>query len=361
MKYPLLPTIDAMLEPETLSKFTGKSVTAVRQIPLSTDYGKSGSRIIFIETNEGRGPKLVLKRVSSEWDWLMRVTQDHLCRSVTLWQQGIYDLLPAEIDHSVVSCARDEDGWAILMQDVGTTMLPYAPFTKADNTFYLNAMAAMHNRFWQYEPLNDPGLGLCRLRHYYSMFAPRSASPEAYGDNDIPRRILEGWALAWTHVPNAVSSALQSLLNDPAPLQQALRRYPATLVHGDWRHANQGYDVDAQKIILLDWQLAMYAPPAVDLARYLITNSALLPVTKEEAIATYKEELAARLGDKFDEAWWEPQLALSLLGGFIQDGWALVLKATHWPVGANARAHWQADLTWWADQVRLGAQWLAAH
>jgi hypothetical protein len=358
MKHTLFPTIEAMLSPETLSNFTGQPVTAVQQIPLTTDYGKSGSRIIFIETNEGKGPKFVLKRVSPDWDWLMRATEDTQCRSVTLWQYGIYDSLPPEIVHSVVSCARDGAGWAILMQDVGTTMLPYAPFTVEDNAFFLETMAAMHARFWQDPALADPALGLCRLHHYYSMFSPHSASSEAYGDNDIPRRILEGWALAWTHVPRGAAKVLRKLLKDPAPLQHALRRCPSTLVHGDWRHANQGYDAVAKQIVLLDWQLAMFAPPAVDLARYLITNSALLPITKKEAIAIYREELAARLGDKFDEAWWQPQLALSLLGGFIQDGWALVLKATHWPVGANARAHWRSDLDWWAKQVRAGAAWL---
>ena len=41
-------------------------------------------------------------------------------------------------------------------------------------------------------------------------------------------------------------------------------------------------------------------------------------------------------------------------GGFVQDGWAIVMKATTWQVGEAHRGHWQADLPWWADQIRLG-------
>ena len=81
-------------------------------------------------------------------------------------------------------------------------------------------------------------------------------------------------------------------------------------------------------------------------------------MSKEETISDYKQRLAQRLGPRFSEDWWEPQLALSLLGGFLQDGWAIVLKATHWHVGAKDRAQWMDDLAWWSDWVRAGAEWL---
>jgi hypothetical protein len=51
-------------------------------------------------------------------------------------------------------------------------------------------------------------------------------------------------------------------------------------------------------------------------------------------------------------------LELALLGGFVQDGWAIVLKATRWHITAHQRPHWQADLHWWVEQVRNGAKWL---
>ena len=100
------------------------------------------------------------------------------------------------------------------------------------------------------------------------------------------------------------------------------------------------------------------ADPAVELARYLGTNSVLLPRSKEDTIAFYRQRLAERLGSQFDPAWWRPQLALGLLGGFVQDAWSMVLKATHWHVGEGDREHWQADLAWWSEQVRMGIKWL---
>ncbi len=35
-------------------------------------------------------------------------------------------------------------------------------------------------------------------------------------------------------------------------------------------------------------------------------------------IEVYREHLARALGDRFDRAWWEPQLRLALLGSAVQ-------------------------------------------
>ena len=333
MEHTLFPTIEAMLAPGALSEMTGESITAVSQKPLSSEYGRSGSRILLISTNEGAGPTFILKRVSLAWDWLMRSTEDTLCRSVTLWQHGILDEMPPEIAHGVVACSRDGDGWAILMENVGDKIVLFDPFTEAENAFFLNAMAAFHAKFWQSDALHNLGLGLCKLSHVYNMFNPRTARAEINGDNNIPRRVIEGWELAQFNLPIDVFEILQRLLEDTEPLIEALERYPQTLVHGDWRHANQACAPGVMHLYLLDWQLAVPAPPVVDLARYLITNSPLLPISKDAVIELYRQRLAARLGEQFSNDWWEPQLALSLLGGFLQDGWAVVLKATNWRVG----------------------------
>ncbi len=156
-----------------------------------------------------------------------------------------------------------------------------------------------------------------------------------------------------------VARLVRALVTDPTPLCNALRRYPRTLVHGDWRHANTGVlQGNPPRIVLLDWQLAAVTPPAVELGRALNTNSVLLPESKEATIARYRDRLAARLGARFDDSWWEPQIALGLLGGFVQDGWAIALKATNWEIGADARDHWRADLDWWSLQAQEGARWL---
>ncbi|KAA3658480.1 MAG: hypothetical protein DWQ04_25000 [Chloroflexi bacterium] len=358
MTHTLFPTVAAMLAPDVMSEMTGLMITAVSQQPLSSEYGRSGSRILLVTTNHGQGPSYILKRVSLEWDWLMRSTKDTLCRSVTLWQHGILDQMPPEIEHGVVACSHDGDGWAILMENVGDMIVLFDPFTEAENAFFINAMAAVHAQFWQNDVLDNPDLGLCELCDIFNMFNPRTARVELNGDNNIPRRVIEGWELSQFNLPTDVFQILQSLLDDATPFCDALAQYPHTLVHGDWRHANQACAPGVPHLYLLDWQLAVPAPPVVDLARYLITNSPLLPVSKDAVIEIYRHKLAARLGEQFSDEWWEPQLALSLLGGFLQDGWAVVLKATNWRVGARNREQWRADLVWWSEWVRAGAKWL---
>lgn len=348
-----------MLAPGALSTLVEHPVTSVHCLPLEADYAKSGSRFLVVETNNGQGPRYILKRISLAWDWLMRATDDRLCRSVTLWQRGLFDRMPPEIEHGIVTCAQNGQGWAILMRDVGTALVPYSRFSVADNKFFLDAMATLHATFFETPDLTDPTLGLCTLRHVYTMFSPLTGRHEAGGPDEIPQRILEGWDLVWTLVEPDVVNVLQELVDDPKPLCDALSRYPQTLVHGDWRHANQGLLRGEQaRVVMLDWQLAAAAPPSVELGRYLGANSALLPVSKETALAYYRRRLEHRLGARFDEGWWRPQLELGLLGGFVQDGWAIALKATHWHIGAGARDHWRADLLWWSERVRAGVRWL---
>jgi hypothetical protein len=359
MEHTLFSSVDEMLAPETLSRLTDRPVTSVRCLPLRVDYAKSGSRIWAVVTNDGHGSRYILKRISLAWDWLMRATDDRLCRSVRLWQYGFFDRMPPCIEHGILACAESGEGWAILMRDVGATLVPYSRFSVADNECLLNAMAALHATFFEAPDLANPTLGLCTLRHLYTMFSPQTGRREAGGPDEIPRRIPEGWDLALTLVEPDVADVLQELVRDPTPLCNALGRYPKTLVHGDWRHANVGILGGEQtQVVMLDWQLATAAPPSVELGRYLGTNSALLPVAKEAALAYYRQRLADRLGSRFDNSWWRPQLELGLLGGFVQDAWAIALKATRWHVGAGARDRWRADLEWWSERVRAGAKWL---
>jgi len=357
----LLADAEELLAPDTLSRLIGQRISSVRTRPLHADFGKSGSRLLFVETDDGHGPHFVLKRVSAAWDWQMRATEDHQCRSVMLWQQGIFDRMPPEIEHGVVACARDGEGWAILMKDVGEVLHTNKRFSVAENRIFLDAMAAMHATFFADPELTSPALGLCTLRHVYGVFSPHTGHREALESDEIPKRILEGWEIVRTLVEPDVAQVVETLLDDPSALCDALNRYPSTLIHGDWRHANQGIVHDqtgAPRVVMLDWQLAAVGPPSVELGRYLGANSSLLPGAKEQTLTYYRQSLASRLGDRFSDEWWKPQLDLGLLGGFVQDGWAIALKATTWHVGADARDHWRADLKWWSEQVRAGAKWL---
>ena len=354
MEPKLTLSVNELLDPARMSEVAGVEIRSVSKKLISPEYARSGSKIYAVTTNGGSGPRFILKRVSMAWDWLMRSTEDTLCRSVTLWAHGILDQMPPEVATGVFGCAHDDGGWAILMQDVGELMIPFASFSRAECGRFLNAIAAMHARYWEMAALKVSDLGLCGLSQMYRMFSPSSARAEKEGDNNIPRRILEGWKLVQETLPRDVVDILQGLLDDPSPLVRALGRYPFTLVHGDWRHANLACKPGEYPLYVLDWQLAAAAPPAVDLARFLITNSPLLPYSKEESLEIYRQALADKLGSRYSAVWWEPQLALGLFGGFLQDGWAVVMKAGDWHVGEKHRDHWRLDLEWWVARVREG-------
>jgi hypothetical protein len=245
------------------------------------------------------------------------------------------------------------------MRDLSETFLAYTPFQVADDDLYLDAMAALHSRFFEAPELMDRDIGLCKLSDNYLIHAPQTGRREAPGGDEIPNRVLEGWEMVPEIIAPDVAQVLLDLVADSRPLCDALGRYPQTLIHGDWRHANQGHlRGDPPKVVLIDWQLAGVATPSVELARYLGNNSVLLPRSKEDTIAFYRQRLADRLGSRFDPAWWKPQLELGMLGGFVQDGWSMVLKSTHWYVGEGARDHWKSDLVWWTEQTRKALKWL---
>ncbi|SIQ76432.1 Phosphotransferase enzyme family protein [Alkalispirochaeta americana] len=368
MTHLLYSGLEELLSPAALSRVTGETVETLERHPLSAGFAHSGSGLEFVQCRGpggGSGPRLVLKRVSREWDWLMRVTGDTRCRSVSLWSLGFFDRLPPWCEPPVLACCRDGSGWALLMRDYSGTVMTNRPFTGEANRLFLDTAAAMHARF-----LDDPSLagnepGLCALKEVYGMFSPATAREEiARGhDGEIPARILEGWGMARDLLPSDVMDVVEPLVCDSGPLCRALQAFPFTLIHGDYRHSNfaltPGPDTP-RGVVLLDWQLAAHAPPAVELGRYLGANSPLLPESKDEALSYYRErffsELKGRARSGHGRSWWDAQEDLALLGGFVQDGWAIILKATHWHVGSRDREHWKTDLAWWADRVRRGAE-----
>ncbi|RIK28126.1 MAG: hypothetical protein DCC55_38955 [Chloroflexi bacterium] len=363
MPHELYSSIDEMLAPATLSALEGRPIHYVRCLPFSTNDSASGSAFLKIETNGGGGTKYIVKRTSLAVDWIMRGTEDTLCRSVRLWQYGLLDRLPAAIDHAIVACAQDGEGWAMLMRDVGPALVPFARFSQDLNERFLTTMAQLHGAFWQASELDNPRLGLSTLRQLYTVLSPHTGHREAGGSNPIPPLILKGWDLFETLVAEDVAGIIHNLLDDPQPLCAALGRYPHTLVHGDWRHTNLGrLPGEPGQVALLDWQFATAAPPAVDLARYLAQNSAFLPIGKEESIELYRRQLAQELGAGYDERWWRPQLELGLLGGLLMFGWDIALDSiAEWgelPQELGGPGHWRNDLAWWSEQTRRAVKWL---
>ncbi|HZP26027.1 MAG TPA: phosphotransferase [Dehalococcoidia bacterium] len=353
----LLPDIETLISPQTLSALTGGSIRSVERQPLSHVDGLSGGKLENVLTNGGAGPRLVLKRIAYEWDWVMRVTGDRLCRAIVSWQTGLLDQLPLEISHEVLACARDGSGWAILMHDVGAHLIPPGDgkLTETENARFMEAMAALNAAFWGQPELADPRLGFADLRMRYGVLSPQVLEAEATGGDEIPPMAIAGWQLLESGVDPHVAQAVQRVHENPALLGAAMLAYPQTIVHGDWKLGNLGlYPEPDGPAIVLDWAWVGSGPPAVELAWYLAVNSARLPVSKEQTIEMYREALARRLGGEFDDGWWQPQLELALLGGFALLAWPKLLGAAHG--SEEVRRREQAELDWWSERVLQGAR-----
>lgn len=292
----------------------------------------------------------------------MAATDDKHWRSITVWQQGLLDRLPKTIDHGIIACSLDEDGYAIMMRNVSEDLLPEdRPLSGKENAFVLEAMAVLHAAFWEDGRLDDQKLHLCKPEDFFSHTSPEKARRLAEKNPSfVLEMIIEGRRLIPKFVDTDMAELMHDLVHDPAPLCTALARYPQTLVHSDVRMANLGLERgNHPRLILLDWARQTKTVPAVDLIYYLVTgNSSQFPISFEKSIDLYKQQLARRLGDRFDESWWQPQLELGLLGTFSTMACFMAWGAEH-SDDESSRNQDRVDLRWWAEQARAGVKWLA--
>lgn len=205
----------------------------------------------------------------------------------------------------------------------------------------------------------NPSQGFCTPEHRFRGFSPETARREAGGSDFYPRIIQEGWALLPDVLDPAVAELVAGLADDPGTLTAALSRYPQTVVHGDPRPPNLGLlrTGAAPRVLLLDWHFLGPGAPGADLTWYLYTAGPSRAGSREAAIAGYRDRLARHLGSRFDEAWWQPHLELSLLGQTVRCVQDLVWAAVRHE-SASVRAWARENLAWWSEQARAGARWL---
>ena len=194
-------------------------------------------------------------------------------------------------------------------------------------------MADLHAAFWGWEDT----LGLQPLSHRLYELSPLTGDVEAeLGSTDeVPPLLRPGWERLRAEAP-AAGALAWALLDDPGPLLAPLSAGPQTLVHGDWKAGNLGSDPDG-RTILLDWAVPGQAPGPVDLAWYLAVNCDRLPESKDAVLVRYRLALEERGIDT--ARWWDEQVALALIVGFVQLGW-------------NKHGD---ELAWWSDRVVAAA------
>ncbi len=315
---------------------------ATERGPLGGSDGKSGSSLERVVID---GERFVLKRLHPDGDWTMRGFGDLGCRPVAVWTSGVLDAVPPSIDHAVVGAATGlgRNGWggALLLRDVSEHLVPEgdAPLSLEDHRQLLDHLADLSAAFWRADGTPE----LLSLESRWAAFGPGwMAVEEGLGWPDaVPRIAAEGWQRFADRAPTDVFAIVDSLRRDVDPLVGAVRQTPLTFLHGDWKLGNLG--VAPGRTVLLDWTYPGIGPIAHDLAWYLALNRARLPETKEASIDAVQGSLTAR-GIATD-GWWEPQVALCLLGALVQFGWEKALGDDD-------------ELGWWCDRAREGARWL---
>ena len=299
--------------------------------PLGSEGG-SGNTLERVTLDDGR--ELVCKRVSPEWDWISRATNDH-GRALSMWTGGLFDRFPPTIDHATVGVEGDGSGWSVFMPDVSDALVPGdRRLDRASVQRVLATMADLHLTFW-----GESFPELCGLEDRYLLLSPQTARREQ--DNWVGQTISRCWEVFSELVPRDIASAILTVADRPALLAEQLAKCDQTLIHGDLRLSNLGLTDD--RVVVIDWgERTGTAPPAVELASFLAFDARRMDVSRDDVIADFR----ALYGDRFDET----ALQLALIGGMVQLGCHFVLDLVL--VGGDAeRASAISELAWWTTKV----------
>jgi len=319
-KQTVLESLEVMLAPETLSELLSQRVTRIDCQPISEHAGLAGSKLSYVDTNVGR---FVLKQMSVKHDWIIYATDDQQGRAVTIWQYGLLDELQPHLEHKTIACARDGDGWSILMEDLtGRVFNTWEnPISPELVPVFLDRLARLHATFWNDPRLTEASLGLCtptQLIDLTSLPVAQKLNGQSLGV--IPDWIKGGWEVMEILLDKDVFAHMQSLIENPRSLIEVLSRYPHTLLHGDYRTENLAYN---NHPVVLDWQGATYSLMTIDLAWFVKGRDVLNAMGLEQAICYYRERLENYLDERFDHAEWQVMLDL----GFLVDA----LRSTCFP------------------------------
>jgi hypothetical protein len=295
--------------------------------------GASGNRLERVTLRDGR--ELILKRVSPEWDWITRATNDR-GRIAAMWSGGLFDRFPSVIDHATVAVEVEDGSWSVFMRDVSDAVVPQGQnLDRAGVRRLLEALAQLHEAF-QGETFPE----LCSLEDRYRLLSFETARREEPRGNRVAEMITRSWDAFAASVPTDITESIFMLVERPALLAEQLAACTQTLIHGDVRLTNLGFTDD--RVVMLDWgERTGSAPAAVELASFLIFDALQLEVQREEVIAWFRE----LQGDRFEER----ALQLALIGGFVQLGANFGLRMTSDDPAKHEPA--RADLRWWIETV----------
>ena len=311
----------------------------VVEAPMDHD-GWSGAAMTRL--TRGDGARFVIKRDSLARDWIARVTGDEADLREALLVRAA-PRMPAPVVLPHLGVGHDGDDVALLMPDLSDVLIRWEqPIDVPTLDRVLAALAALHREPW-HRQLPDAFPWTDRARRLLLLTRTAAAAYDAQG---LPfgARFLRGWDAFDRAVPAAARDVIDRLSADPEPVLAALDRLPSTGLHGDLKLGNVGLAPDGS-VPMIDWQMTLVAPVAVELGWFLVANVAGLPLPPAEVLERYR--VAAGLAD--NDAW-AAERDLVVIVGLLLRGWRKGLDteagAAH-PSGLDAAQ----DLAWWAANV----------
>jgi hypothetical protein len=314
-------------------------LTGVPEEPMQHD-GWSGAGMTRLTRADGA--RFVLKRDSLARDWIARVTGDEPgLREAMLVRASPEMPSPVTLPH--LGVAQDGEDVVLLMPDLTDVLIRWEqPIDVVTLDRVLAALAALHREPWHAGlPAAFPWTE--RSRRLLLLTRTAAAAYEAQGLS-FGARFVQGWDAFDRHVQPAARDLIAGLTTDPAPLFAALDRLPNAGLHGDLKLGNVGLAADSS-VPMIDWQMTMVAPVAVELGWFLVANVSGLPLPPDAVLERYRVAAGAPL----DETW-SAQRDLAVIVGLFLRGWRKGLDteagAAH-PSGLTA----PEDLAWWASSA----------
>ena len=328
-----------MTYPPLAEVLAAHGLTGAAEEPLQTD-GWSGARMTRLR--RGDGARFVLKRDSLGLDWIARETADApQLREAALAHAAPALPRPVRLPH--LGVGWDGDLVGMLMPDLADALLRWEqPITGAQMDRVLAALAALHAQPWQVQLA--PTFPWTDLRRRVLLLTRRSAATYEAAGNPVGARFRQGWDAFDRHAPAAARALIDGLTSNPEPLFAALAALPSAGLHGDLKLGNAALAPDGV-VWLIDWQMTLVAPVAVELGWFLVCNVAGLPLPPDDVLERYR--VAAGL--PADGAW-AMQRDLAIMIGLLLRGWR---KGLDTDAGLVAACGWSAaeDLGWWGREA----------
>ena len=274
----------------------------------------------------------------------MLVTADVTGRELALWSAGVLDRLPRGVGHAIIDGWHEPDGdVVVVMRDLGPAVLGWhRRLSRQECRTLLRAVIAVHAAYGDTAP-SIPHL--CPLATRLGLLWPSTMEREVGGEHPLRRLVMRGWELFADLVPDDVAAAVTWVHDDVTRLGGPLSECVASLVHGDFWLVNAAFE--ESQVVLLDWGAAALAPPALDLACFLVGNATHVSAPREAII----DDFVALSGERHDER----ALQLCLFAALAELGWNKAIDIVDHPEPV-ARAVAREELDWWTGVARRIAE-----